>query len=202
MSIHLTPKFLTGARRPGQFPEDAGAEVAFVGRSNSGKSSVINAITGRRALARTSKLPGRTREINFFAVADRCRIVDLPGYGYAKVAASVRREWGDLLDAYFRDRRSLRGLFVTLDVRRDPNALDETMIDWSRAAGVPAALLLTKADKLSRSAALQRRREIASELDTDLTLTLFSVPQRLGAEDARNQLSVWLAAADAAPGKK
>jgi GTP-binding protein len=192
MTSGLDPSFLTGARSAKYFPPDAGLEVAFAGRSNSGKSSAINAIAGRTRLARTSKTPGRTREINFFTVAEDRRLVDLPGYGYAKVAASVRDQWRELLEQYFRNRRSLRGLFVTVDIRRGVGELDRVMLSWGEGARVPAAVLLTKADKLSRSAAIACRREIAATLPDDIPLLLFSATSRQGVEEARAQLAAWL----------
>jgi GTP-binding protein len=192
MAFSLSPEFLKSAQKPTQFPADSGREVAFSGRSNSGKSSAINAITARRSLARTSKTPGRTQLINFFEIDETLRLVDLPGYGYAKVAAAVRQEWRVLLEAYFRERASLVGLFITVDVRRGLNDLDQVMLSWSREADVAAAILLTKADKLSRSARLQRRRVIAMTLPEDVPLILFSAPGRLGLDEAREQLLLWL----------
>lgn len=192
MTTALDPSFLTGARSAKQFPADLGLEVAFAGRSNSGKSSAINAITRRKSLARTSKTPGRTREINFFAVAEERRLVDLPGYGYAKVSTAMRDEWRELLEQYFRRRRSLRGLFVTVDIRRGIGDLDRVMLSWAEDAGVPAAALLTKADKLSRSASLRRRDEIAATAPEGSPLLLFSAPRRLGVDEACAQLRAWL----------
>ncbi len=192
MAYVLSPNFLKSAQKATQFPADSGREVAFVGRSNSGKSSAINAITARRRLARTSKTPGRTQLINFFEVDETCRLVDLPGYGYAKVAAAVRQQWRVLLQAYFDERRSLAGLFITVDIRRGLNDLDQVMLSWSRAAGVPAAVLLTKADKLSRNAGRQRQRQVAASLSEDVPLILFSAPARQGLEEAREQLLAWL----------
>ncbi len=192
MAFSLSLNFLKSAQKATQFPADSGREVAFAGRSNSGKSSALNAITARRRLARTSKTPGRTQLINFFAFDQTCRLVDLPGYGYAKVAEAVRQRWRVLLKSYFDDRRSLAGLFITVDVRRGLNDLDQVMLSWSRAAEVPAAILLTKADKLSRDAARQRQREIAATVPKDVPLILFSAPGRQGLEQARQQLLAWL----------
>ncbi len=192
MAFSLSPEFLKSAQKATQFPADSGREVAFAGRSNSGKSTALNAITARRRLARTSKTPGRTQLINFFALEETCRLVDLPGYGYAKVAEAVRRQWRVLLEDYFRDRRSLSGLFITVDVRRGFNDLDQVMLSWSRAAKVPAAVLLTKADKLSRNAARQRQRQIAVTVPEDVPLILFSAPGHQGLEQAREQLLAWL----------
>jgi len=192
MTSPVQASFLTGARAARQFPPDRGAEVAFAGRSNSGKSSAINAITGRTRLARTSKTPGRTREINFFAVdADR-RLVDLPGYGYAKVSESMRDQWRALLDHYFRARGSLRGLFVTVDIRRGIGELDQVMLDWARAAGVAAVVLATKADKLSRNAMLARHSAIAAELGSEVVVIPFSALRHSGIDEARRQLREWL----------
>ena len=197
MAFSLSLKFRKSAQKASQFPADSGREVAFAGRSNSGKSSAINAITGRRRLARTSKTPGRTQLINFFEADETRRLVDLPGYGYAKVAEAVRQQWRVLLEAYFHGRRSLVGLFITVDIRRGLNDLDEVMLAWSREAGVPAAILLTKTDKLSRNAGWLRLQEIAAALPDEIPLILFSAPRRIGLEEAREQLLSWLAT----PGK-
>jgi len=196
MAFPLSPDFLKSAQKASQFPADSGREVAFSGRSNSGKSSAINAITARRRLARTSKTPGRTQLINFFRIDEARRLVDLPGYGYAKVAQAVRQQWRVLLEAYFQERRSLAGLFITVDIRRGLNDLDRVMLSWSRETAVPAAILLTKADKLSGNAGRQRRREIAATVPDDLPLILFSAPARQGLTEAREQLLAWLGKAD------
>ncbi len=200
MTFSLSPNFLKSAQKATQFPADIGREVAFSGRSNSGKSSAINAITARRNLARTSKTPGRTQLINFFEIDETRRLVDLPGYGYAKVAEVVRQRWRVLLEAYFHERRSLAGLFITVDARRGLNDLDQVMLSWSRAAEVPAAVLLTKADKLSRQAGRRRQRETAATVPEDVPLILFSSPARQGLEAAREQLLAWLDKADARAG--
>ena len=186
----MEPKFLKSAYEPRHFPPDRGREVAFAGRSNSGKSTAINSILARKNLARTSKTPGRTQLINFFELGEERRIVDLPGYGYARVAAATRAHWRDLLEAYFRSRRSLAGLMVTIDARRGPNDLDGVMLRWADEAQVPATVLLTKADKLSRGAGQALEREIAETLE--LPVLLFSAPKRQGLEDARSILAQWL----------
>ena len=190
MTFFSSLEFLKSAQKASQFPPDLGREVAFSGRSNSGKSSAINAISARRSLARTSKKHGRTQLINFFEIDAGHRLVDLPGYGYAKVAEPVRQEWRSLLEAYFRRRESLSGLFITVDIRRGLRELDEVMLSWAREAGVPAAILLTKADKLSRSVNLVKRQQIA--VNAGVPGILFSAPKRLGLEDARRQLLTWL----------
>ncbi len=190
-----TPVFIKSATRPREFPTDSGREVAFAGRSNSGKSSAINAVLGVRKLARTSKTPGRTQLINFFAVGDDQRVVDLPGYGFAKVPPQVQRQWQNMLENYFRGRRSLTGVLITVDIRRGLTALDRAMLGWTRPLGIPVGLLLTKADKLSRGAGLARRREIQTEAGDDVaSLTLFSALNRQGVPEIRDQLQVWLAA--------
>jgi len=192
MAFPLNPEFLKSAQKPTQFPADSGREVAFSGRSNSGKSSAINAITARRGLARTSKTPGRTQLINFFEIDETLRLVDLPGYGYAKVAAAVRQEWRDLLEAYFRERTSLVGLFITVDVRRGLNDLDQVMLAWSRDANVAAAVLLTKADKLKKGQAATAVLEVRKELAGRATVQPFSATKRQGEDEARQKLEEFL----------
>lgn len=191
--------FLAAAGEAGQFPPDSGAEVAFVGRSNSGKSSAINALTGRRALARTSKTPGRTQQIVFFDLDEDRRLVDLPGYGYAKVAAQVHRQWQPLIEGYLRQRRSLRGLMLIVDCRRDFADYERQILQWCRAAGMPVHVLLTKSDKLKRGAAQEalRRWRAALEAGADGSATpsaqLFSATSRGGVDEARARLGEWLA---------
>jgi GTP-binding protein len=192
MTSGFEASFLTGARTARQFPDDTGCEVAIAGRSNSGKSSSINALTGRTRLARTSKTPGRTREINFFRVGDDRRLVDLPGYGYAKVSADMRDQWRSLLERYFLTRRSLRGLIVTVDCRRGIGELDAVMLHWAESGGVPALVLATKADKLSRNAGLMAQRSMAQAVGSSVAVILFSSTSRLGVDVARAQLSAWL----------
>ena len=192
MSFALNASFLTSAGDPKQFPADSGREVAVAGRSNSGKSTAINALVGRRGLARTGKTPGRTQLINFFQVGEDRRLVDLPGYGYAKVPDSVRQHWRRLLESYFRRRRSLVGLLVTVDIRRGLNDLDRVMLEWAQASGVPATVLLSKADKLSRGAALSRHLILSGEMPDTVRALLFSAPKRQGILEARRHLNGWL----------
>ena len=187
-------RFIKSAHQPHQFPADTGREVAVAGRSNSGKSTAINAIVRRRNLARTSKTPGRTQLINFFDLGGDRRLVDLPGYGYAKVSGSMRAHWRGLIEAYFRERTSLVGLVVTVDVRRGANELDRVMLKWAEDAGIPALVLLTKADKLSYGAGLRRRAEVEGALPASVPLVLFSAPARQGVEEARQWLAGWLEA--------
>ena len=160
MADYRQARFLTSVASIRGLPPDLGREVAFAGRSNAGKSSAINALTGRRDLARTSRTPGRTRLVNFFELDDGCRLVDLPGYGYAKVPRAMSREWGALVRKYLESRRSLAGVVVLMDIRHPLTELDTTLLDWCRAADLPVLAVLTKADKLARG----RRAAALSEV--------------------------------------
>ena len=195
-----TARFLTSASDPSGFLEPDQPEVAFVGRSNSGKSSAINAITGVRKLARVSKTPGRTQLINFFEAGPRRRIVDLPGYGFAKVSPEVRNRWRTLLDGYLQGRPNLRGLVVTIDIRRGVTELDRTMLGWAEALGLPTLLLLTKSDKVSRNEAAKQRRQVMAEVPAAAAVIVFSAETGEGVREARACLDRWFDAdpADAA----
>lgn len=188
MSHYPQASFLTSAHQPKQFVADEGAEVAFAGRSNAGKSSAINAIVNQRNFARISKSPGRTQLINFFTLRDNQRLVDLPGYGYARVPQSVQKHWRQLLGAYFEQRRSLVGLFMMVDIRRSLSDFDWQMIDWAAQIGCPAHVLLTKADKLKRGAAMNTFLQVRKELGEAATVQLFSATKRTGVEEAREAL--------------
>ena len=188
----FTAAFIKSADEPHQFPVDSGREVAVAGRSNSGKSTAINAILQRRKLARISKTPGRTQLINFFDLGGECRIVDLPGYGYAKVPASVQKHWRQLLESYFVVRKSLAGLIVTVDIRRGPNDLDRVMLDWGKTSQVPVAVLLTKADKLSKSSGLNQLMKIKKSVPSTVPLILFSGPKKKGISEAQSLMVKWL----------
>lgn len=183
-------RFLISAAAPGQFPTDQGAEVAFVGRSNSGKSTAINAITQRNALARTSKTPGRTRLLNFFELGTHQRIVDLPGYGYATGSEEERLTWRPLIDA-LKTRESLRGLFMIVDSRRGLTEGDEALLAW--ADGLRVHVLLSKADKLNRSESAKVLRETKAALRERATAQLFSATAKAGVEEAQRTLLDWLA---------
>jgi GTP-binding protein len=186
--------FIKSASDPKGFLADDAAEVAFVGRSNSGKSSAVNALTGVRKLARVAKTPGRTQLVNFFEVGAGRRIVDLPGYGFARVAPEVRRRWRTLLEAYFESRRGLRGIVLTVDVRRGLLELDEAMIDWAAALDLPVLLLLTKADKLSRGAVARQAAAVekaAARRHAEVAVIAFSVLTAQGVEEARAALAAW-----------
>jgi GTP-binding protein len=176
-------RFLTSAARPGDFPSDDGVEIAFAGRSNSGKSSAINAITGRRGLARTSRTPGRTQLVNFFELAPGIRLVDLPGYGYARVSEATRLYWRELIGAYFSGRRSLAGVVLIMDVRHPLKELDLQLLEHTR--GLPVLALLTKADKLGRGEAAKTLATARRALPARASAQLFSATTDLGIEEAR-----------------
>ena len=182
--------FLISAAVPAQFPADMGAEVAFVGRSNAGKSSAINAITQRHGLARTSKTPGRTRLLNFFELGTHQRIVDLPGYGYAKGPEAERLSWQPLIGA-LKPRASLRGLFMIVDSRRGLTEGDDALLAWAEPP-LRIHVLLTKADKLNRSESTKVLRETRAALGDRGTAQLFSVPAKTGVEEAQKLLGAWL----------
>ena len=187
-----TAVFMKSAASPADFPADTGREVAFVGRSNSGKSTAVNLVAGARKLARVSKTPGRTQLINFFALGENRRLVDLPGYGFARVTPEVQSRWRRLLETYLRERESLVGLVITIDIRRGITELDDTLLRWLEPRGMPVAVLLTKADKVGRGAALEQRREVAKALGPSAKLTCFSALTRDGVAEARTWLADWL----------
>jgi GTP-binding protein len=188
-------RFMTSVPKASLAPPDAGAEVAFAGRSNAGKSSALNVITRQRALARTSKTPGRTRQINFFALDDRLRLVDLPGYGYAKVPQAVKEQWQQQLAEYLETRVSLRGLMLLMDCRHPLTEFDRQMLGWCAVARLPVHVLLTKADKLKRgpaSASLLSVRSQLTQFHPQATVQLFSALNNTGVEQAREVITGWL----------
>ena len=188
-------RFLTSAAKLHQCPPDEGREVAFAGRSNAGKSSAINRLTDNHKLARTSKTPGRTRLINFFELGDDQRLVDLPGYGFAKVPEAVKREWTRQLEAYLQERRCLKGLILLMDVRRPLQDFDRTMVDWAVAANMPVHILLTKADKLKRGPASNTLMSVRGQLAAAAELVsaqLFSALKGTGLEELTEVLNAWL----------
>lgn len=188
-------QFLKSAADTSHHPADSGAEVAFAGRSNSGKSTAINAITGKGGLARTSKTPGRTQLINFFELDEERRLVDLPGYGFAKVPDPVRLKWEKMLEDYLHERQSLRALILMMDIRHVLKDLDWQMIHWTVSNELPMHILLTKADKLKRGAAqntlLKVRKELSGYSDY-VTVQLFSAVTRVGIEEVHQKLEEWL----------
>jgi GTP-binding protein len=187
-----TAIFLKSAAQPADFPADEGREVAFVGRSNSGKSTAVNLVTGARKLARVSKTPGRTQLLNFFAFGEARRLVDLPGYGFARVAPDVQARWRRSLETYLTERASLVGLVVTMDIRRGVTTLDDTLLRWLEPRELPVAVLLTKADKLSRGAAMGQERKLAAQLGPAVKVTRFSALTGDGVAIARQWLEDWL----------
>ncbi len=184
-------RFLLGVHQPAQFPADDGAEVAFAGRSNAGKSSALNAIAARTALARISKTPGRTQQLNFFEFQPGCKVVDLPGYGFAKVPIPLRQHWQQLLSAYFAQRQSLSGVILIMDCRHPLTEFDSALLDLAAARGLPVHVLLTKADKLSRSQSLQTLKQVRGALD-GASVQLFSSTAKTGVDEARKALeAMW-----------
>ena len=193
MSQFPDAKFILSANAAEQFLPDEGREVAVAGRSNAGKSSAINVIVNRRQFARTSKTPGRTQLVNFFELAEGKRLVDLPGYGFAKVSEKVRAHWGRLLQDYFESRQSLTGLFLVVDIRRRLTAFDEQMLAFAESVSVPVHVLLTKADKLKRGQASTALLEVRKALGERASVQLFSALKRDGVEEARDALDGFLA---------
>ena len=192
MSQFPDAKFIMSANAPEQFLPDEGVEVAVAGRSNAGKSSAINAIVNRRQFARTSKTPGRTQLVNFFALRAGQRLVDLPGYGFAKVADSMRAHWGRLLQSYFEDRECLGGLILVVDIRRRLLDFDQQMLELAASVDLPVHVLLTKADKLKRGQAAKALLEVTKALGETATVQLFSATKKDGVEEARAVLENFL----------
>jgi GTP-binding protein len=196
MSKHYQQtRFLTGAPDARHAPPDCGLEVAFAGRSNAGKSSALNTLTGQHALARISKAPGRTREINFFQVGEDRRLVDLPGYGYAKVARTLKENWQQGIAHYLETRQSLCGLVLLMDIRHPLMPTDQQVLAWCHLAGLSTHVLLTKSDKLKRgpakAALLQVRRQLGALLP-DASVQLFSSHSRTGCDELEAVLDRWL----------
>jgi len=192
MSQYPNARFILSANAPSQFMADTGTEVAVAGRSNAGKSSAINVILNRRQFARTSKTPGRTRLVNFFELRENQRLVDLPGYGYAKVAEAVQRHWGDLLQQYFESRNSLRGLLLVVDIRRQLKDFDRQMLELAASAEMSTHVLLTKSDKLKRGQAATALLQVRKSLGGTATVQLFSALNKSGSEEARGVLERFL----------
>ncbi|WP_045727070.1 ribosome biogenesis GTP-binding protein YihA/YsxC [Xanthomonas sp. GPE 39] len=188
--------YLLSAHNARQLPDDDGWEVAFAGRSNAGKSSALNALTRQNALARVSKTPGRTQQLVFFQVQPERYLVDLPGYGYAKVPQELQAHWQSFIDAYFRTRQALRGLVVVMDIRHPLKDYDRQMLRYAVQRGLPAHALLTKADKLGRGQQAQALQQVRKELlmafgDT-VGVQTFSGASRQGVDEARAIVGDWL----------
>jgi GTP-binding protein len=185
-------RFIKSATSLATLPADTGVEVAFAGRSNVGKSSVLNALVGIRKLARTSKTPGRTQLLNLFALDEHARLVDLPGYGFARVPPAVQRRWRGMIEAYLGRRASLRGLFLIMDIRHPLTRFDRQMLDWFLPGGLPVHVVLNKSDKLSRGRGLAVLEGVRRELPEQVSVQIFSALKRTGIEEARDVLGDWL----------
>ena len=188
-------EFLQSASALNNAPADFGYEVAFAGRSNAGKSSAINALTRNSKLARTSRTPGRTQLINFFTVADQIRLVDLPGYGFAKVPLKVKEEWNKQLERYLQYRRSLKGLILLMDIRHPLKDYDRQMIEWAAVSEMPIHILLTKCDKLKRGPAKTALLGVKKELKAHerwISVQLFSSHNHEGMDELQRTLNWWL----------
>ena len=195
LNYHKT-HFLTSAPNIRSIPEDTGIEIAFAGRSNAGKSTALNALTNQKSLARTSKTPGRTQFINLFEVEPNCKLVDLPGYGYAAVPEKMKIEWQKSLGEYLQKRECLGGLVVLMDIRHPLKDLDQQMIEWAVSADLPVMLLLTKADKLSQSARskqVKMVREAILPFQGDIQVEVFSAQNKIGIDKLAAKLDSWFA---------
>ncbi|MDP7592823.1 MAG: ribosome biogenesis GTP-binding protein YihA/YsxC [Litorilituus sp.] len=194
-TIHLSKAtFTISAPDIRKLPKDSGVEVAFAGRSNAGKSSALNTLTKQKSLARTSKTPGRTQLINVFEIAPDKRLVDLPGYGFAKVPLEMKKKWQKALGEYLEKRESLKGLVVLMDIRHPLKDLDLDLIEWAVDSELPVLALLTKADKLSqgkRSAEVLKVKKHLSQLNGDINVQAFSSLKRSGAEQAEALICNW-----------
>lgn len=192
--IYHQAKFINSAPRLQDAPPDQGMEIAFAGRSNAGKSSAINALVQQNALARVSKTPGRTQLLNFFEIDARRKLVDLPGYGYAKVPVAIKRDWQKMMENYLKNRKALCGIVLVMDIRHPLTEFDWQMVEWCEHTGQPLHILLTKADKLKFGAAkntlLAVQRELGQSSIT-VTLQLFSALNKTGIEDIHQLLDEW-----------
>jgi GTP-binding protein len=178
-----TTEFVKSATRPAHYPPPELPEIAFAGRSNVGKSSLINVLVNRKNLVRTSSTPGRTQLINFFNVNGEFTLVDLPGYGFAKVPLAVKKEWGPMMETYLSRRENLRGVVLILDIRRTPSDEDRQMLDWLRNYSVAPILVVTKCDKVSKNERARQAALIARTLEVDpAELSFFSALSREGAD--------------------
>ena len=187
-------EFVKSAVLPSQYPPATMPEIAFVGRSNVGKSSLINTLVGRKNLAKTSNTPGRTQLINFFVINEAVSFVDLPGYGFAKVSRAVKKDWGEMIEAYLKNRQNLVMVILILDIRRDPSNDDLSLRDWLEDYRIPCLYILTKVDKLSNNQAINRRRIIEKILNTsgDIKPIFFSAVTQKGKNEIWQVLDVHL----------
>jgi len=189
----LSAEFVTSAVEPSQYPPESLPEIAFAGRSNVGKSSLINVLVNRKHLVKTSSTPGRTQLVNFFDINDYCTFVDLPGYGYARVPASVKKKWGPMIETYLSGRKTLKGVVVILDIRRTPREEEHNLIAWLAHYSIARILVLTKADKLSKTKQDKQRAAVARSLALDSSeLILFSAKSRKGREEVWQAIELLL----------
>ncbi|MGD0845626.1 MAG: ribosome biogenesis GTP-binding protein YihA/YsxC [Geobacteraceae bacterium] len=200
--IIKSTEFIKSAAKPGHYPPADFPEIAFAGRSNVGKSSLINVLVNRKNLVRTSSTPGRTQLINFFAVNGQFSLVDLPGYGYARVPLAVKKEWGPMMETYLSTRPNLRGVVLIFDIRRTPVAQDRQMIDWLRSYDIPPLLVVTKCDKVSRNERARQAAVIADSLGVERgELTFFSTITREGKDEIWTRIERVLFPEQAAAGE-
>jgi len=199
MPLFQHATFFTTVNHLRDLPQEVALEIAFAGRSNAGKSSALNTLARQNRLAFVSKMPGRTQHINYFSLGNERFLVDLPGYGYAKVPEEIRTHWRNLLSIYLATRVPLCGLVLIMDIRHPLTTLDQQMLGWFRPTGKPVHVLLTKADKLSRSEAAKTMKKVAADLEKlypGATIQLFSSPKHQGIEEAENILMKWLGEED------
>ena len=200
MCLLQNASFIVSANHLNDLPEDEGLEIAFAGRSNAGKSSAINTLSKQNKLAYVSKQPGRTQLINFFSIDDGKSLVDLPGYGFAKVPGSIKTHWQKTLPIYLQERKSLIGIIIVVDIRRSLTELDMKMLDWFAPRQRPIHLLLTKSDKLSKDKALRTLKEVRNQVEanwgmpfkTECSAQLFSSLKKQGIDEAEDIIQKWL----------
>ena len=195
-ALYRQAKFILAVQHLKQLPDNYVFEVGFAGRSNAGKSSAINTITGIHSLARTSKTPGRTQQIVYFGLDDTRALVDLPGYGFAKVPPRVKEQWRGLMEGYFQKRKQLTGLVLVMDIRHPMRDFDEQILEWCHYRQLPVHVLLTKADKVSKNVGNSTRLKVLKEMKeigiTDADAQLFSSLKRTGSEKVIEKLDHWL----------
>lgn len=192
--IYHQAKFINSAPRLQDAPPDQGMEIAFAGRSNAGKSSAINTLVQQNALARVSKTPGRTQLLNFFEIDAQRKLVDLPGYGYAKVPVAIKRDWQQMMENYLKNRKALCGIVLVMDIRHPMTEFDWQMVEWCEHTGQPLHILLTKADKLNFGAAKNTLLAVQRELSRSsitVSLQLFSALNKTGIDDIHQMLDEW-----------
>ncbi len=193
-SIYRNARFLTSSTTRNTLPEETGLEVVFAGRSNSGKSSTLNCLCEQKGLARVSKTPGRTQLINFFDLPDGNRLVDLPGYGYAKVPEKIKKEWQQFIESYMTERTTLAGLVIIMDIRHPMRDYDHIMLNWAEARQLPTHIILNKSDKLKHGLVTRtvlETRKALKEYDLPTSVQAFSSLKKIGVSDLANQLNTW-----------